>query len=539
MRSLLISLVALLFALAPPLQAQILRVHFKDDKAEKKFKKYTSVLNGESVFIGEAVPGGGVLIEFKGGQLSGVTHKSNADNDFFVLDPSDPSKVPYKMENGEPVALKKTSIVTINGKYIDRLSVMMRSETIETIAREYRLRNGRVEELMAARDSYEKGSVEWFAQHNLMLGGYERLISWLESVSFTELAEKTEKDYLKEAKKVAEEATRMRAQRALDSVKMIGTPDELAKAAQASGADKYHFKIQESQHMRMVYLTERISDAQAAELLAFGEKVIEGFRNQFVDPYVSEAFTERVPDGLFQEFYFGPEEVAFHEQFCPAYFGISWGTPEQKARSFESTGNRKLRGTEPRLLDLWRLPQNEDLEGIVAHTLGHSLADYHFNGDPAGMEQAWIEEGLGYYLSFEFLGRNSVTCKEFRETIYVNDKGKEGYKEAQMGYRDILTAVALDEGERIDRVMLKRLVDMENPDLAKSWSFLEYLARQGGLTGQRWMRAACEAARNRGTFLEGLRKFSEEIFGVTGEDVFKVMDDRWRKYAEGERAKEY
>ena len=143
MRSLLIFLTVFGFLFVPELGAQILKVHFKDEKAEKKFKKYTTEINGEVVFIGEAVPRGGVLIDFKGGQLSNVSHKSNADNDFFILDTKDPSKLPYKMENGEPVALKKSSVVTIHGKYIERMSVMMRSETIETIAREYRLRSGR------------------------------------------------------------------------------------------------------------------------------------------------------------------------------------------------------------------------------------------------------------------------------------------------------------------------------------------------------------------------------------------------------------
>jgi len=132
-----------------------------------------------------------------------------------------------------------------------------------------------------------------------------------------------------------------------------------------------------------------------------------------------------------------------------------------------------------------------------------------------------------------------VTCVEFRESLYVRDEGEGGYKEVQMGYRDILMQVALEQGERIDRVMLKYLADMENPDLAKSWSFLEYLARDGGLDGQRWMRAACDAGKDRARFLETLRATSEEIFNVTGQDVFKVMDERWRKYAEAEKAKDY
>jgi hypothetical protein len=154
------------------------------------------------------------------------------------------------------------------------------------------------------------------------------------------------------------------------------------------------------------------------------------------------------------------------------------------------------------------------------------------------MDQPWMEEGLGYYISLEFLGRNTVTCREFRETQYGKQDEKEGYKEVILGYRDILTKSALDEGPRIDRVMLKNLVEMENPDLAKSWSFFEYVARTGDLAGQRWLRAACEKAHNKTSFLNELRPISEEIYGVKGEDVYKVLDDRWRAYAEAERDKQ-
>ena len=150
-----------------------------------------------------------------------------------------------------------------------------------------------------------------------------------------------------------------------------------------------------------------------------------------------------------------------------------------------------------------------------------------------------MQEGLGYYLSFEFLGRNSVSCREFRESRYVQEEKKGKRRKAEMGYRDILIAVALEEGERIDRVMFKRLFDMENSDLAKSWSFFDYVSRQSDLTGQRWMRASCELARNRGTFLDELRAASEELYSVAGQDVYKILDQRWRKYAETEQEKEW
>jgi hypothetical protein len=522
--------------LAGAADAQILGVRFKDEKAAQKFKKYTVVLDGEPILIGEPVKDGGILLTYKDGELAGTSYKTNADNDFFVLDPANPLEVPYKVEHGEKVVVKKSALVTIPGKYIESVQVRMRSETIESIAREYKLRLDRIMELEKERDALEKGSQAWVAQHSLLLGAYERLISWLEQNSFSERAEALKKTLATEAKRTAGEAAQVRAGNAQASGHPLAPTDELGKATLAAGGEGLTVKVQESQHVRITYVLPRVTDGEVAELLVFGEKVIEAFRNQFVDPYLSETFKDRIPEGLFQEFYLGPWDVAFHEKFITEYYGLSWGDPKNKARSLELSGSTFTRTMEPRRLDAYRLPDGDDLRGILAHNLGHTLAEYHFNGGLSQMDQPWISEGLGYYLSFEFLGRNSINCKEFRESLYGKTEDNAGTKEIVVGYRDIMTKVALDEGQRIDRVMLKNLADMENSDLAKAWSFVEYLARTGGLEGQLWLRTACELAPARATFMDKLRTFSEGLYGVSGQDVYKVLDDRWRAYAEGQRA---
>src|SRR5262245_38980255 len=108
------------------------------------------------------------------------------------------------MEKGEKVVTKKSSVETINGKYIERVDVRMRSETIETIAQEYRVRMGRLAELAAQRDALEKGSNAWIAKHSLLLGEYERVISWLGECSFAERAAALRKDCEREAQRMAE-----------------------------------------------------------------------------------------------------------------------------------------------------------------------------------------------------------------------------------------------------------------------------------------------------------------------------------------------
>jgi hypothetical protein len=87
---------------------------------------------------------------------------------------------------------------------------------------------------------------------------------------------------------------------------------------------------------------------------------------------------------------------------------------------------------------------------------------------------------------------------------------------------------------------------MENEDLAKSWSFLDYVATDLDLTGQRWLRSCCRFARNRDTFMTDLRRHTEELYSQpdaegspseyqAGKDVFDFLDKRWLKYAETEQ----
>ncbi len=65
-------------------EAQILKVRFKDEKAAKKFKQHTADLGGEVVFLGQPVPQGGILLDYKDVELAGVSFKINADNDFLT-----------------------------------------------------------------------------------------------------------------------------------------------------------------------------------------------------------------------------------------------------------------------------------------------------------------------------------------------------------------------------------------------------------------------------------------------------------------------
>ena len=104
------------------------------------------------------------------------------------------------------------------------------------------------------------------------------------------------------------------------------------------------------------------------------------------------------------------DDVAF-EKMWEEYYHRSWGA--NRERRLQSKGTSALRSQAPYYLSYWRIQDRTDLEGTVAHRLGHSLADMHYNAGRRNGIQDWLQEAVGYHLSFEYLGRNSVTCFAF------------------------------------------------------------------------------------------------------------------------------
>src|SRR5690606_15770869 len=136
-----------------------------------------------------------------------------------------------------------------------------------------------------------------------------------------------------------------------------------------------------------------------------------------------------------------------------------------------SGGSRRRLFGAPEHLDYFKLDENTDLEGIVTHGLGHHLVAVHYNMNRRNDSQDWLREGCALYLSLEYLGRNTVTCKAFAPpSRYVHEKGKEAEKTLQVGLRAYFNSLALEQGPPIDRLAMKKLFEMEDGDLAKSWS---------------------------------------------------------------------
>ncbi len=524
-----------LFFVAPDASAQLLQVEFTDEKDLKKYEKYMTIINGQPRLICESADG---IIVPKEGQVS---VQVGTKVEVWIGDPSDPSVVPYKMKKGELVPTNKKWLLSIKWDGNKRSRFFDQNQTFAGLAKEYGIRTSLIEDIEEERNSHPKGSAEWFRNHLRLVGANKRLQSWLANTGYGKASAKLGKTIKKLEKVITKEAVEYRLKAALDSIEMVETPEELVEAAETvkpGGGIK--FKVQESAHVRIVYVDE-LEDGLIRSLLTLAETTIDGFKQEFVDPYLDVVdYRDKIPDRIIHEFFFSPADFERgYEEFLVEYYGLGWG--KDKERRIKLAGNGFRLGRPARQLSYTMLREQNDLEGRVAHSIGHTLAHYHYRQGGDSAQMAWLDEAVGYYMSFEMLGRNSLTCFQWIDEEAQRyrkpkvDNLKEGEKEAVLGMRDAFNAMALESGPKIDALALKTLFELNNADFAKGWSFFDYIARKTGKKGQLWLRAGCKASVTKKTMINDWRTASEELYETSGVDIFKKLDDEWKVFAESEQ----
>lgn len=520
----LLSLLALL-CLGSLAQAQIFAIHFSDEKAAARYRKDLVRIDGREVLVGEARSG----ITYDPARRN-INYPRDGRIELYVPDPADPTAVPYRLEGEERVLTDRKRVIPVQGQHVARIAVLIDHQSLAGLAQEYRVRLAQVSEHALARDGHPKASAGWLAAHRRMIAAQERLQSWLENSAFPAAAKKLGTEIERQRKTVEADALAARLESALKAIRRVPTPEKLLQASQDITGGQVKFLVLESQHIRLTAL-ESIGEERLRGLLDLGERIIAGFRADCIDPYVDETFEDKIPAGLFSEFWLGPPDRGHHERFYVSYYGQSWG--QRKEQLLESAGMRTRLFGNPEHLDYFRVEDNSDLEGIVAHGLGHHLTLVHYNLNRRGFDQDWLAEGCALYVSLEYLGRNTVTCKAFApEGRYVRDeKAKEGEKTLQVGLRAYYNSLALEFGPPIDRLVLKKLFEMEDGDLAKSWSLYDYVVRKEGRRGQEFLRSACQHSSNRQTFVQRWREEAQRLWGVQGQDVFRIVDEAWRAFA--------
>ncbi len=508
---------------AAPARAQVYAVFLKDPKAAKRFAGHTVEVNGQPALVGEAKAG----IKLENGRINYQGDKGT--NELWLVDTTDPQVVPYTLDGTTYVSsAKKGGTVTLTGSQIATIQQLLPKHSLYGLAREHAIRRAAATEAQTRRDAFKAGSVEWSAAHVRYLGELRQLATWLGSTCFPDAANKLAAEVEKQSKQVAKDARAQRLATAQKSVTMVPTPLKLVELAKKL-APTASFKVQESTHLRFTYES-ALSDEQVKALLELGEQMIDGFRAEFVDPWLGDDFADTIPDTRFMEFWFGPDELNAHEHFLTDWYGVSWGN--HKEERLASMSGRYRRNDVTEYLDYWKIADNKDFDAIVAHQLGHVLANLHYNQGRKGDFPNWIEEGVGYWLALSYLGKNGVTCKEFKQQEYAKSAGAQVERSVLLGETEQFTQIALDHGRPLDGMLLLSLSQMEDADLAKSWSFFEYIGAMEEKRGQLWLRALCQLFAEGKAGVPEYRAKSEALFDVKGEDIFKLLDGRWKARAE-------
>lgn len=522
-RSMLLGLAALL--LAAPSSGQVLAVFLQEGKLPKDLSKHAVTLNGELAVVGE--PKSGIVYD-PARRL--ITYQSNGNNELYVADPAKPGEVPYTVTGGRREERSKKYVLTVSGSDITRVTILMADESLAGLAREYELRSQQLEDIREARDDLDKTTAAWAAMHVRLVTGMERLEGWLQRTGFTKAATELAKERSKLEKRVRDDAIRARSEKALASIKEIDPPAELVALAQELGGEDT-FKALESQHLR-VYFVDELSLQELEHVMKFGEEVIEGFRAEFVDPYLADDYPDTIPDEVFCEWLFVPNSDASYEAYTAGFYQVSWVRNREVRLAM---GGGRSPGGRRSPYRFYRKNRELDLEALFCHDLGHALSGVHYGGEQRAIRQDWLSEGAAYYLSFEYLARNGVTCKSFdvERSGYVQREAKReaGEKTVGVARRDLYNEVALKAGRPIDLLARRDLVVMDDADLAKSWSFFDYVARKEGEAGQRWLRAAGRYAWEDSTFLARWRADAAQILGVDPARAFKDIEERWKAFA--------
>ena len=508
--------------------AQIYSIHLKGDKALKKYAKYTVDLGSGPVILAEIRSG---ITRLETGRLN---WDSAGRSEWYIGNSAKPDSVAYRVKDGQRGKETKKLILGLPNSVIGSVSTFSEFESFFSLSLEYESRLEEIDQLKSTRKSFDPSTNEFSLAHGRVVDAYAKLKVWLFSFGFQEAAEKLKKVIRKEKKVVGKAAELARERRSAEELVSAAEAKELTQAAKEFGS-AVGFRMQESQHFR-IYYRDNLEDASVTRMLEFAESATESFRQQFVAPYLSEGFQDTLPEGRFIEWYFGPDDLRVHENLLTSYYGHGWGLHKEKSLKLRGTG-RWISGEEPRFLYYWRTNEVSDLFGIVAHNLGHRLAAHHYQLDGKMVSQDWLFEAVGYFVSLEFRGNNSVSCKAFEvpkegHTVAKGRDGKEretvGTEVVLSGAKQVYVDAALASGSPLQVLVKLKLIDMKNGDLGKAWSVFDYLAKNTGREGQMFLRALGKYSSEEGSFVRKVREQGELLFNSQGKDVFRLLDEHWK-----------
>lgn len=513
MRLLLSIFVALLLSGATA-NAQVYALEFREAKFAKSFKKQVFDWNGKQVLlveVGEGVPrdGDGDFLWEPEDRL-----------EFFIQDSKDPSALAYSLgKDGARKVRKKALVVQIAGDRVLRLHPFMPLESFHTLSVTHEEKLAVEEDLGIGIKEAETEENESALQRQLLRSMLDRQI-WLRRCGYGKAAEKLEKP-LKKLRKALGMATDAKAREASYQVQRVDTPATLVEAAHRVGGPRLEFHVQESTHLRILYHT-GIPDETIGALLELGEYVISDFRTRVVDPAVALGAEDSLPAQVFLELFFSTDQKAHLELLLGDYYGLDWG---------DEPGAPKVdrnRGTHFRLKDrdlsYWRVAKDVDIQGVLLHRLGHSLARLCYAVEKDKLD--WVEEGLGYELSLRYLNRSSGHCVAFDSPPPPSPD-----RAVVEGLEQRMAGLAAESGPRIQDMCGRQLYVYEQKDVAKAWAFMAWMDRSTGEAGQAWLRGLQPTLKKR-NFIQEWRRLTTDLFGIQDGDSLHGLELMWELWLE-------
>jgi hypothetical protein len=516
MRAIVFAFLAL--AGAGPARAQLVGILLKPDAA-KKHEALLVARGSAHLLVGDPVAGLEIDVAAQAVNITGEKQVV-----LCVADLAIPESPLYegrdKQGRPKPVDARK---VVLSRRDVDVASVFDKDLTLTALRDEYLRRRGELDAKRKALASVAGGSAEWFALHRKLIAEVAVQAEWLRGGLFAPAAPRFEKEQADELKKAGAAASKARLDEA-SKIVPAEVPADLAAKSKEGGKGDLAWKGRRTRHL-VIFAPAAIKDAQIDAALQVGERLIESFRSTYVDPELGPDGTDPVPAGVFVEYCVVPDEDEFSGHVWEKHYGMTLAKPRERSIKV----NHFERGP-PGWRSTFRSDGKADLEGWVAHMLAHAMVNTTYNRCMA--VPTWIGEGFACRLSIEHLTRNSVTCIAFAMPTYAKSGAKEGTKALEEGLRGVLIALAMHKGPSLSVLQRATLVTMDDADLAKAWSFVDWLADKDARLLGEFVRAAVDARSGEKVDLERFRPHLQRLFGRSDGDVYDFLDAEWKKHAE-------
>lgn len=502
---------------AAPAAAQLVGIRVNPD-AVKKYAGQTVARGAEQWIVGDAIAG--MKVDAAAGKIDVVDDKQVV---VCVADPNKPDAPLYEGRDKDgrlkPVSARA---LAVSRKDFTTTMVWDKVQNLTGLRDEYVRKRDEVDARRKQLATLKLGTAEWFELQRRLLVEVDALVGWLRSTLFAPAAAQWEKQYGAELKRAGAAASKSRLEEA-KKINAAEVPEKIVEATKSAGKGDLKWHARESKHIRMVAYGE-VSPSKVDAALLVGERIIESFRTDFIDPDLKEGDADPMPEEVWVEYYVLPDGDALGAKIWEEALGMHIGDPRDRRIKMNFTG--KGGAGERHLL---KSDGGGDLDGYVAHTLGHNVADLAFNGR-AGMP-AWIGEGFAYWISFEHLARNSVTCFAFSMPTYAKGAEAEGAKAVEQGMRAAFNDLAIRSGPSMSDLFQTPLVTMEAPHLAKAWSVIDWLVTKEPARLRAFIRGACSTQVADKTDIEKFRPKAMEIFEQKEGNVYAFLDEAWKKYA--------